>query len=255
MANIDWESIQATSSERLSEARLQLHSAIQWVARIERSYGQASEGNPVLQWHNEGRITTQALESDLGLELRLPDLIMQFTENGARSRHEIHLEERSPAQVEAWTLIELLHRGIDRSKFSKDLPYDVSGLMAGDGVEFSPDEYRQELDELAAQFRNAALALARARGDRDGETHPVRLWPQDMSLEISAGSANGAGSSGLAFGFAPGDTDTPEPFFYMSRNANGARGVPEARLRISEIPSAAADKTVMAFFTQAEERA
>lgn len=256
MANIDWESIRPASSEKLAEARMQLHSAVQWLARIERSYGQApAANNPVLQWHNEGRISTQELESSLGLELRLPDLIMQFTENGAPSRHEIDLEERSPAHVEAWMLIELLHRGVDRGKFSKDLPHDVSSLMSGDGVEFSPDDHEQELREIAALFRNAALVLSNARGDRDGATRPIRFSPQDMSIEVPAGSANGSGTSGTAFGFAPGDADTPEPFFYISRNSGGGRDTRETTLRISEIQPATADRTVKEFFMQAEERA
>src|SRR5690606_43803 len=256
MTDINWESIRAYNSERLSEARMQLHSAVQWLARIERSYGQTPESrNSMLQWHDDGKISTQPLESGLGLELRLPDLIMQFTENGTPSRHEIDLEERSPAHVEAWMLIELLHRGVDRSKFAKELPYDVSTLMSGDGVEFSPDEHEQELDEFADLFRNAAAVLAHVRGHRNGATRLVRFRPQDMSIEMPTGPANGTETSSVTVGFALGDTGTSEPFFYISRNTGGTQASPEARLRISEIPSAAADKAVKEFYMQAEERA
>jgi hypothetical protein len=257
MADIEEGSGKATNSERLAEARMQLHSVVQWLARVARSYGRDSdEQNLILQWRDDGTITTQTLEADLGVELKLPDLIMQFTENGSPSRHEIDMEDRSPAHVEAWILIELLHRNMDRAKFSKDLPYDVSGLMAGDGVEFSPDAYEPELGELTARFRTAARIISRAGRSDGGSTPPIRFLPEDMSIEVSTGPASGSATSGRTFGFASGaDADTPEPFFYIGRTVQGARSVREATLRLSALPPGAFDRTVTQFFMEAEERA
>lgn len=257
MTYIERGSGRTVSSERLAEARMQLHSVVQWLARVARSYGRESdERNLILQWRNDGTIFTQALEGDLGLELKLPDLIMQFTESGAPSRHEIDLEERSPAHVEAWILIELLHRNMEREKFSKDLPYDVSGLMAGDGVEFSPNDYEQELGELTNCFRNAAVILSRTGRSDGGSTHPIRFLPQDMSIEVSTSPTEGAAISDRIFGFAPGtEADNPEPYFFIGRASQGARSVREALLPVSAIPSGAFDRTVTQFFEEAKERA
>ena len=55
--------------------------------------------------------------------MRLPTLEMQFHEHGKPVPHILDPEEHSPAEVEAWMLVELLHRGVDREKFSKTLPY------------------------------------------------------------------------------------------------------------------------------------
>lgn len=255
MADIEEGRGRIIDSDRLAEARMQLHSVVQWLARVARSYGRESdEENLVLQWRNDDTIATRTLESGLGLELKLPDLIMQFTENGSPSRHEIDVEERSPAHVEAWILIELLHRNMDREQFSKGLPYDVSGLMAGDGVEFSPDEHEAELEELTARFRSAALLLSRAGRSDGGSTPAIRFLPQDMSIEVSTGPGNGSAASGRTFGFAPG-ADADEPFFYIGRTSRGGGSVREATLGLSAIPAGAFDRTVTQFFMEAEERA
>ncbi|WP_336492565.1 hypothetical protein, partial [Methylobacterium nigriterrae] len=167
MTSDEWPAAASQDTERLDEARHQLHSVVQWLARIERSYG--SQGNgamPTLEWNDaRNAITTHPLGRDLELELRLPELVLQFREGGEAVSHPLHVEEHSPAHVEAWLLVELFHRGIDRERFSKALPYDVSGLMAGDAVEFSPEAYEKELGVLTAWFSNAASVIVRT-GDK-----------------------------------------------------------------------------------------
>lgn len=257
MLNTELLKVSSANSQRLAEAYKQLHSVIQWLARVECSYIQASNvEKPTLLWDDNGSIATQELSTNLRLELRLPHLVMHFTENGETSHHELELEEHSPAHVEAWILIELLHRGIDRTKFSKALPYDVSNLMAGDGVEFSPSEHQSELTELSSWFRNAASIIRSAVGRSNGEKETIRLCPQDMSIEAPAFSLDGTEwpGHGLVFGFAPGDAGAQEPFYYIARYVNGERGIFEAILKASEIPQDQTKDTIMRFFAEAAGR-
>lgn len=223
MAPFDWRPTGTIDPERRAEARRQLLSAAQWLARVERSYAGGGRGDSIgLCWSDErAAIATHRFASDFGLELRIDDLVMQFTEDGAQTSHEIDVEERSPAHVEAWILVELLHRGVDRDRFSKDLPYDVTELMSGDGVEFSPEQYRDELRDLGAWFRNAVTAIRRASKANGSTT--LAIAPQSLRLE--------ALSDGRRLGFSPGDADIPEPYFYVA-SGDG----PTAILRISEIP-------------------
>jgi hypothetical protein len=238
MQPFDWRPVGDPDPKRFAEARTQLRSAAQWLARVQRSFAATEDASLNLS-EDSGVISTGHFASDIGMELQIADLSMQFTEGGEASSHEIDVEERSPAHVEAWILIELLHRGLDRDRFSKDLPYDTSSLMNGDAVEFSPGAYEQELRDLGTWYRNAAAAI-RSVAQAEGAGAEPRLSPLDLRLEAKI--------NGRAIGFSPGDAETTEPFFYIA--AGDARGAPRSILRASELPAETAGDRVMAFFAE-----
>ena len=74
--------------------------------------------------------------------------------------HILDPEEHSPAEVEAWILVELLHRGLDREQFSKALPYTIKNLMSGDAEDYSPQACAEGLTQLATWFRAAASVVS-----------------------------------------------------------------------------------------------
>ncbi len=112
----------------------------QWLARIGNSYvaGDRPDDRVSLSF-SRGSFVTKSFEREFVLELRLPSLEMQFQERGKPVPHILNPEEHSPAETEAWILVELLHRGVERDKFSKSLPYVIEnsherrcgGLLAG----------------------------------------------------------------------------------------------------------------------------
>lgn len=247
MTEIEWRSVASVAPDKLGEARHQVHSAVQWLARMARSYREPEpEGrNMALLWRpDRSAIVTQELANDLGMQLTLPQLVMQFTERDQPVRHDFETEGHSPAHVEAWILVELLHRGIDRERFSKALPYDVSRLMAGDAVEFSPETCEAELGALSAWYANAAAVLTRA-GRRvagsEGEAPQLRIWPQDLCLErlLPLAGSSTVEDRAIRIGFSPGNETVPEPFFYVARQERdeGRGRQPEAVLKASDLPS------------------
>lgn len=219
MQEFRWATIATLDPERGGEARLQFQSALQWIARLERSFTEPASGDDVALSWRDGRdaIATRRFGDGVEVEMRVEDLAMRFTEHGASSSHMLELDEHTPAHVEAWILIELLHRGLDRDRFSKALPYDVSDMMSGDAVEFSPSEHRDELQALGGAVRAAAAAIARA-GARD-----VAVSARELSLEGEA--------DGRRLGFTLGAGRGAEPSFYIV-GADGRR----TTLRASELP-------------------
>jgi hypothetical protein len=220
---------------RMAEARNQLLSVAQWLARVERSFAADSPAAELnLRWIGDrGTIATHDFGDGVGLELRIDGLTMQFTESGLPSDHEIDVDDRSPAHVEAWILIELLHRGLDRERFSKNLPYDTSALLNGDGVEFSPQSFEAELRELDRLFRVAAEAIGRVAANGAGTQ--ARISPQDLRVEATA--------HGRTVGFSPGDAAVAEPHFYVrtSTGRDGAAILPAAKLGSGVGPDAVAE--------------
>ena len=227
--------IEAGGREALVRARREAINLVQWLARIANSFaaGRTPEERILLEFRAaDAAFVTTPFERDIALEMRLPSLEMQFLESDRPVPHIFDPEEHSPAEVEAWLLVELLHRGIDRTRFSKGLPYEVPGLMTGDAEEHSPQACREGLMQLAAWFRNAAAVLAAADGS--GRARVVCL-PQTLDLVCLSGRGCEA-----AFGFSPGDAQHPEPFYFVGAANSRQRSILTASQLAAEPDPAAA---------------
>jgi hypothetical protein len=208
---------------------------VQWLARIANSY--VADGSIkdrlVLDFRIDGSFVTKTFEHGLALELRLPNLEMQFQERGEPVPHVLDPEERSPAEAEAWILVELLHRGLDRDKFTKSLPYTIANLMSGDAEDYSPQACAAGLAQLTAWFRAASAILS---------THGrVVCLPQTLTLEVALGHGT------PAVGFSPGSAERDEPHFFISTYNDGRRRV----LAVSELANEKNPATAAAQFIKA----
>ena len=150
---------------------------------------------------------------------------MQFQERGKPVPHLLDPEEHSPAEIEAWLLVELLHRGIERDKFSKSLPYVIANLMSGDAEDYSPEACAGGLELLNAWFGAAASVLS-----PDGR---VACRPESLTLTAATGG------HGNTAGFSPGDAQHEEPYFF-SGSGGTLRRLTASHLASEKNPAAAA---------------
>ena len=203
MVTIAWQTVDLPAPSRMAEARRQAHNAIHWLARFANSYVEPEPDgrHALLLWNDDhGSIQTKTFLSGLSVEVRIADLDMQFCENGRPVPHVLSFQERTPAHVEAWALVELLHRGVDRNRFSKDLPYPARDLMLGDSEDHEVDAYRAELAFMNGWLRNAAAVCAALRHelgnvvDVDLATTPVVCWPETFQLGIEVPLPRGFGA-------------------------------------------------------------
>jgi hypothetical protein len=248
-----WQPLGPPDLEAMAKARLEAINLIQWLARIANSYVAADvpDERVTLEFRpGAAAFVTKTFDHGLSLELRLPSLEMQFLEGGEAAPHIFDPEERSPAEVEAWLLVELLHRGVDRTKFSKKLPYEISGLMTGDADDYSPQSCQHALTQLTTWYRNAAAAIDAAARTSRLERSKIVCSPQTLALSCSSNN----GSTRSDFGFSPGDAEIPEPYFYRYRAAGNGSAAAKTRFAMtaSELlaerdPAAAA----IAFITSA----
>jgi hypothetical protein len=208
-----WLPLAAGDSDEFLRARNEALNLVQWLARVAHSYvtGGAPERRTDLDFDAAGAsFTTQSFADGTSLQMRLPDLQLQFLAHGKPVPHIFDPDGRSPAEVEAWILVELLHRGIDRERFSKELPYAIAGLITGDAVDHEPQACREGLTQLAGWFGNAATvlaALARASGAANAR---IICLPQTFALTLAPDS----GGPPVNLSFSPGDRENPEPYFY-----------------------------------------
>ena len=85
-------------------------------------------------------------------------------------------------------LVELLHRGVDRSKFSKALPYGVNDLMTGDAEDHSPGSCREGLVTLSAWLQNAAGVLNAVGRGYGVANASIICSPETLDLSFMKGS-------------------------------------------------------------------
>lgn len=223
MEHVAWRAVEPPTTSRMVEARRHAHNAVHWLARLANSYvdQEPDNGHVHLLWDTDRAvIRTRPFHSNLSVELRVANLELQFCEDGEPVPHVLSFEERTPAHVEAWVLVELLHRGVDRDRFSKDLPYRGKDLMLGDSEDHEVDAYRAELSTLNGWLRNAAAVcgalrreLGRANGDDQIDT-PLTCWPEMFQLGLEIPLPQGFGAPVLRAGLSAGDALRPDPFFF-----------------------------------------
>jgi hypothetical protein len=242
-----WQSVRPLNLDALARARAETVNLAQWLARIANSYVPA--GLPEERLYLEYRpatatFITKSFDKDLALALHMPTLEMQFHERKNAVPHIFDPEERSPAEVEAWLLVELLHHGVDRARFSKNLPYNIPGLVAGDATRHSPQSCQPAMTQLTAWFRKAAAILDAAAWTSDAAPTHIVCWPQTLNLSCASNS----GSARPDAGFSPGDAENPEPYFYRGRLASNGSGGSKGHsiLTASEL-LAASDPAATAF--------
>lgn len=222
----------ASDQEMFQSACSQSHSAVQWLARLANSFQvPASDGSHLhMTWADEGcAVRSNEIAPDTVVEMRLPDLELQFRENGYLTKHVMALDDKSPAEVEAWTLIELLHRGIDREKYSKTLPYDVSTLLSGDARHYQTLDLEAGFAELAGWLKAAAATLAEVASGKS-----IKLAPEHFSvfIRIHPDGDRPAVGNYVEAGFCAGDAAAGEPYFYALTRPGSATA---DKLTVSQI--------------------
>lgn len=210
---------------RLSEARLQAHHAIQWLARTARAFipRQADDGHTSLGWDpSVGGFTTWPLRNGSRLSLKIVDLTLALDggeeDGGGRS---LSLNGRSEVVAREWLGEQLNARGFNTQALDIPPPYEIPAHAVSRGKPYDLAGLTDALAELSAWFNNAAISLGAIRKqmlERGCTTSPVRCWPHHFDIAalttLPAKVADAIGYIGA--GLSPGDEYYDEPYFYVS---------------------------------------
>ncbi|MCB1527802.1 MAG: hypothetical protein KDJ45_08885 [Hyphomicrobiaceae bacterium] len=250
MASIDWPKLNEIENDKLAAALRQAHNGVHWLARFANSYVETNgSGDPTqLVWNaSDGVIQTKPFLDEYAVELRVGPLELQFREQGRPVPHAVNFEERTPAHIEAWALVELLHRGIDRERFSKMLPYQAADVMTGDHEEHEADAYKTELAAIEKCLRLGTEVLLQLRQRDEGSEaagKPLTCWPQKFQIGYEMPLPPGSGAESLKVGISPGDAEHSQPYFFVStpHQAQTASHGRESVLPLSEIAERGLDR-------------
>ena len=210
-------------TKKYRDARVEAHNALFWMARASHSFLEPTHENSHLSllW-NEDKcdFRTRLLVDGCRIGLHLPELELYFCENEEKVPHSFWLDDRTPAFVEAWYLVEFLHRGIEQEKFSTALPFESPNMLMGDTEDHNASLFKTELSAMSECLRYAinilkivAEQLSKGKDFADNRGQ-ITLEPQSFTLITKANLSTADGKRVLV-GFSVGDHLRPAPFFFI----------------------------------------
>ena len=219
-----WRALCAVDRARLSEARLQAHHAVQWLASAARAYvpPQPDDNHTSLGWDDafEG-FTTHPLKGDLRLGLKLTELSITLLGGDRKaSMHLLCLNGRPDAHAKQWLAEQLAADGFDARGLDHPSPYDIPEHPIGMGAAYNTADLTDALRELTAWFGNANIVVEDIRGQlskRGFEPSPARCWPHHFDLATLVSFPGRSGETAyVGVGLSPGDMYYDEPYFYVT---------------------------------------
>jgi hypothetical protein len=221
MSDPNWRHLSGADRARLSEARLQAHYGVQWLARVARGYVPArpDDSHTNLGWEDViGGFATHALPDGSRLGLRLADLTLLLLGTGVSER-QFCLDGRTDAEARDWLAHELGTAGFDACALDDPAPYELPPHAVAQGMAYATGTIAAALRELAHWYANANGLLGQAHdrlAARGLQAPPVRCWPHHFDLDTLVTFGSGEGARTMGVGFSPGDEYYGEPYFYVS---------------------------------------
>jgi hypothetical protein len=167
MSTVVWHHLIGVDEAGLSRARVQTHSAAQWLARAALAYVPArpNDSHTNFGWDGVfGGFITHALPDGTRLGLKVTDLTLTVMEHtGADATILLPLGGCSDAQVRAWLGRQMAARGLDPHALDEPTPYEAPTLATG--ALYEAAGLANPLGALAVWCSNANAALGACRLD------------------------------------------------------------------------------------------
>jgi len=220
---LQWRFLSGVEQNRLMEARLLAHYALQWLARSARAYipPQPDDGHTSMQWdYILSGFRTQQFNNGMRVSLQISNLtlILHDKNNGAAGG--FPLNGQDDLRVRHWLGEQLGDRDLDPSLLDAPSPYDMPAYLIGQGETYKAAGLEDALGELATWFANADVVLRDIRRQmisNQRSAGPVCCWPHHFDIATLATlPIPGAENGFIGAGLSPGDEYYEEPYFYIS---------------------------------------
>jgi hypothetical protein len=220
-----WVLLRGVEKRRLSEARLQAHHALQWLARAARAYvqPQPDDGHTNLGWDGVlGGFTTHPFKDGAWLSLKITDLTLALHGREASTHvQSFSLDGRPDSEARRWLNEQLDARGLDSDALNAPSPYEIPAHPVYQGSPYGLTGLINALAELTAWFDNAGISLGSIQRQMIGRklaASPLRCWPHhfDLATLITVPARNADATGYVGVGLSPGDQYYDEPYFYVS---------------------------------------
>ncbi len=192
----------------LKDARLRLHAAAQWLARLGFAYAAHADddSHAALTWQGDDISTGPLGEAGHCATINARTLEFQL---GDRA---IALEGLSEAAREGAVRKALTALGYDAAALKIALPWGDEAPSA----DAAPKSAQENIDALADLYHAASVALEAVQRTEAGAS-PLRLWPHHFDIAtLITGLPGAADDASIGVGMAPDDANFDTPYFYVT---------------------------------------
>jgi hypothetical protein len=215
-----WRPLGGVDAAELTEARLQAHCAVQWLAKLARAAlpARPDDSHTNLGWDEQlDGFVTHPLPDGAQLGLRLSDLTLSMGGAAGRPERAFSLIGHSDAEARAWMGLAF---AADSRALDAPPPYAIPPHAIAQGGNYG-GAIAAGLRELAAWFANGQIAIDTVRRAMLGhgcDAPAPRCWPHhfDLATQTSFHPAHRATTAYIGAGLSPGDGHYDEPYFYLS---------------------------------------
>lgn len=206
-----WEHAEDVAPAQLSEARVQLHYALQVVADA----GRKLAGDADTDFLPAARGLATGVARGTGMPFRvalgIADFALVVTDAEGKPGRRLPLAGKTLAEAVAWLRAALDAQGADGSKVKGDTGVDLPPHKLADGAPFSPPG-PEVWRKLCVHFANAWRVLT-CVSEMTADCSPPRCSPETLAYEGRISPVEGVE---IAIGFRPGDAERDEPYLYLA---------------------------------------
>ena len=220
ISDTEWAPLGSMDSNRLIDARGQLHHALQIIVSAPISYLPArdDDSHTNTEWMPRLRaLVTHDIASapSLRFALRPDDLSLLALVNGEEPAAHLPLHGEKVETAVEWMRATLERHGADPARLTTKKHYEIPAHGVASGASFSAAD-REALAELAHSYHDAWVVASDAERAKPAAS-PPRCWPHhfDLATLISVPSLGGGAQRAINVGLSPGDESYAEPYFYV----------------------------------------
>jgi len=218
--NNNWEALTLKFDESYHDALQQQHHAAQFIALVGRHLieQQPDDSNTNLQYLPEKEMLVgNKLSNGSRLGLEMTELEISLLDKDYREINKISLADKTRPQVFEELKRALSESGIDVSKLSDELHYEIPVHPVGSGATFETKDNKY-FKENTLCFRNSDIVLNAVISEYENAAS-VRVWPHHFdagTLIPLSHNSDGSISRSIGLGWAIPDSMVEEPYFYLS---------------------------------------
>ena len=217
-----WKPIQYGDQESLAQAREQMHQAIQIVAAIGRTYLPKVKDDHYanFKWNPERELLQgNVIEGDQNFSaaLELKGLAIHLLNSSNQTVASFSLHGKTQKATLIWLEGELVKLGVEGSRLTVQLPYEIPVYPTSKGKEFN-FFHEDPFIAISNYFSNTNLAVENVTSGVDGASE-IRCWPHhfDIASLITLNDTGDAETStSIGVGMSPGDGGYNEPYYYLT---------------------------------------
>jgi hypothetical protein len=216
-AETSWQLVGSVAPTSLTDARLQLHHAVQLVVAAGISYlpARADDSHTNFEWLPRLQsLAGNALSPDgFRLAVRAPTLELLALDEDREVAH-FPLSGETNDGALAWMRTLLHERGMDGERLTTQKHYEIPAHAVARGAPYMLE--RDAHSELARHYHDAWLITSRIT-DVMARASAPRCWPHhfDLATLISLDAADAETRRTIGVGMSPGDDSYAEPYWYV----------------------------------------